>query len=300
MAVGRIGYRIYIIRNEVNGKVYVGITNNIKRRWIQHKHRANKGCDYHLYNAINKYGIDNFIIKEIDRTNSLHKAYRKEQFWIKYYNSFKGKGYNLTEGGEGVYGVGGERHFNATVDNTTVSYIKWCLTSTDLSYESIAEIFNCDKSILYDIATNRSWTNIDSTKPPKSILSEDKISELYLREYSSSSLNKVSNKDVAEMKWLVNQGYTLISIGEVFDVCDGSVRYNVNKRELVDPIEVDISKDRYKGLIKSHYKLTDKVKQEIVQRYTNSNTTYKEVGQMYNISEWKVGDIIRRYKDECR
>ena len=47
--------------------------------------------------AMRKYGIEHFHIELIEETNNPEE---KEQYWIKYYNSFK-KGYNATLGGDG-------------------------------------------------------------------------------------------------------------------------------------------------------------------------------------------------------
>lgn len=70
--VGRIG--IYLIRNKLNNKVYVGQSINLVRRWREHKSSLRKGkhrCS-HLQNSWNKYGEDNFeflIVEELDNIN---------------------------------------------------------------------------------------------------------------------------------------------------------------------------------------------------------------------------------------
>lgn len=44
-----------------------------------------------------KYGIENFIIEEVEQTDSPED---RERYWIEYYGSFK-NGYNATLGGDG-------------------------------------------------------------------------------------------------------------------------------------------------------------------------------------------------------
>ena len=92
-----MGY-IYKIENTVNKMVYIGQTNNIKRRWNEEKAGQ---VNNHLKRAFNKYGIDSFdfsILEECAQ-NQLDK---KEIFYIKKYNSSNKKnGYNMTLGGNG-------------------------------------------------------------------------------------------------------------------------------------------------------------------------------------------------------
>ena len=56
---------IYQITNTVNGHIYIGSSNNIRRRFSEHKHsfRHNIHTNSHLQNAWNKYGEPNFIFK---------------------------------------------------------------------------------------------------------------------------------------------------------------------------------------------------------------------------------------------
>ena len=60
---------IYKIVNKVNGKYYIGSSNNIHQRWNQHKSSSNNNChkNSHFQSSWNKYGKDNFefIIVEV-------------------------------------------------------------------------------------------------------------------------------------------------------------------------------------------------------------------------------------------
>lgn len=95
------GY-IYIITNSINNKIYIGQTSRtIEARWKQHQNAALRGDNQGivLYNAIRKYGVENFFISMIEETD-IKNLNDREKYWIKYYNSIVPNGYNVREGGE--------------------------------------------------------------------------------------------------------------------------------------------------------------------------------------------------------
>lgn len=61
---------IYEIKNRVNGKRYIGSSNNITRRWRQHRHclRNNRHRNDYLQKAYNKYGEENFTFSVVVET----------------------------------------------------------------------------------------------------------------------------------------------------------------------------------------------------------------------------------------
>ena len=93
---------IYAISNSESGKRYIGKTiKPFKKRWASHC--ACKQSD-HFHNAVRYYdkSVWSFeIIQEYDN-EILSEA---EIYWISYFNTFKGEGYNSTEGGEGFQGT---------------------------------------------------------------------------------------------------------------------------------------------------------------------------------------------------
>lgn len=97
-------FTVYLITNKLNGKVYVGQTNQpLSRRWTLHKSRMrqNKGYTAHLYNAMRKYGLDAFEIKTIAMCETQEWTNYLETLYILIYDSTKPKiGYNMTTGGE--------------------------------------------------------------------------------------------------------------------------------------------------------------------------------------------------------
>lgn len=95
-------YYIYCINNKINGKKYIGQTSKtIEHRFNIHKTNARKKYNTVIYDAINKWGIDNFEIYELEKCYGQDFCSEREMYWIKFYKTIKRKyGYNMTEGGD--------------------------------------------------------------------------------------------------------------------------------------------------------------------------------------------------------
>ena len=96
-----MGY-IYKITNKINNKIYIGQTKKtIEQRFQEHLKKAKIHTNRYLYDAMNKYGYDNFIVSQIEECNN-NKLDEREIYWIAYYQSNNKKyGYNMTAGGGG-------------------------------------------------------------------------------------------------------------------------------------------------------------------------------------------------------
>lgn len=95
-------FKIYCIKNLINGKVYIGKSTDVKKRWETHKKNASKSINRRLYDSMNKYGYDNFIVDVIDESDCEISINDKERYYIKLNNSnLKEFGYNMTDGGDG-------------------------------------------------------------------------------------------------------------------------------------------------------------------------------------------------------
>jgi len=88
--------RIYIIKNIVNSKVYIGQTkDSIQKRFGKHL----SSCQYVIGKAIKKYGSHKFHVELLEET-TLDKLNEREMYWIKLYNSTDNRfGYNMSIGG---------------------------------------------------------------------------------------------------------------------------------------------------------------------------------------------------------
>ena len=92
---------IYKITNKITQQSYIGQSIHIESRWKQHKNPYNwqRESTKPLYQAILKYGIDNFNFQIIEQCKP-QQLNNREIFWIAQFDSYK-HGYNQNYGGKG-------------------------------------------------------------------------------------------------------------------------------------------------------------------------------------------------------
>lgn len=99
-----MGY-IYCITNIINNKRYVGKTLfTTQERFQEHcKDSRKERCEKRpLYDAMNKYGVENFIVEELEYVKDENILSEREVYWIKELETYGSKGYNATKGGDGT------------------------------------------------------------------------------------------------------------------------------------------------------------------------------------------------------
>lgn len=136
---------IYIIKNKINNKVYVGSTFvKFSQRFILHKSRLNRNTHHspHLQNAWNKYGEDAFEFKVIEILDNNEEITLREEYWINEFNAVL-NGYNVTKLVEG-------RRFKKHTKATIAKMNKY-------KYKEVCQ---------YDLSGNfiRVYPSLDSTK----------------------------------------------------------------------------------------------------------------------------------------
>lgn len=154
---------IYKITNKINGKCYIGQAVNIKRRWKSHKEIAFKknhpGYSYPLYQAIRKYGLENFNFEVLEECKK-EQLEEKEIFYIAKYDSYK-NGYNQNIGGAHV-----ARHCRFT-DEDVDNVINRLKTTTD-STKTIAKDFGVALSTIRALNRGEYYRRESETYPIRS------------------------------------------------------------------------------------------------------------------------------------
>lgn len=128
---------IYKIENLTNGKVYVGQSVHIEKRFSEHCR-----SDSLIGQAIQKEGKQNFSFSILEEC-PLEELDYKEQYYIKQYNSIAPKGYNITTGGSS-HNQNFKKYSKETLNNI-IQDIK----NTDLSFSEISKKYSLDKSMIY-------------------------------------------------------------------------------------------------------------------------------------------------------
>ena len=187
---------IYKITNKLNNKVYIGQTiQKPIERFYQH---CAKKCDKYILNmvihkAIFKYGKDNFTFEVIEEVPK-QQLNEREEYWIKYYNSYT-DGYNSTKGGQK-----GNKPFK-DIDNKAIieQY------QQGKSLRTIGKMFNIDKATVKSILirnniklrTTRTYKlsqedraniilDVEQCLPRNTIVSKWNISKSYLSQLINS------------------------------------------------------------------------------------------------------------------
>jgi group I intron endonuclease len=135
-----MGY-IYIIKNKINNKVYIGQTvTSINRRMTAHYTKAKNGVNLTgIDAAIRKYGKDSFDVNILCECSN-ERLDEMEKHYIKKYKSFNGKGYNLSTGGQD------STTYLGLVDSEIISKY-----SELKNIKKVAKLFRCSQRTISDI-----------------------------------------------------------------------------------------------------------------------------------------------------
>lgn len=174
---------IYKITNDINGKVYIGKTSlSIDKRFKQHVLDSNKNrCNKRpLYDAMNKYGVENFHIKVIEENISDEDINDKEIYYIRKYNSYIGfnntNGYNATLGGDS------RKYKNIDIEKISSDY------AHGMNCTDIGKKYHVDSRYIANLLRSNGVHVLNPVEfQSKSIYQIDKLTNLVISKYESAT-----------------------------------------------------------------------------------------------------------------
>lgn len=202
---------IYLIKNKVNGKPYVGQSIEVERRWAEHRRSSSnvKALDYNtpLHRAFRKYGIDNFEFSILESHVPHGELNSRENHYMRELQSLS-KGYNQTIT---------SRNGISPEELNKRRELKYGVTKEKLKSQLISGSF-ASVSKLYGVSDNaiRKWCKSFGLPTKASYYETDEKKRAYATRMSQVSKDSSANKRKVNMVDLSN-GEVLMSFQSIAD-----------------------------------------------------------------------------------
>ena len=217
---------IYHIINKINGKKYIGKTNNLPHRIESHLSALalNKHHSVKLQRAYNKYGKDNFIFsyQEVEVANEDELSLR-EILEIEKYDSYN-NGYNMTLGGDGN---------QLLLDYSTRILVYQILQRYNGICNTLARYYHCSPDVFYALRDNILYDKLEySQQELNNLIEKIGLSDSNLKEnYVAHNEKKLNEETCLAILSIISHstGYDK-TLCEIFNI-NSKLTYNL-RREL--------------------------------------------------------------------
>ena len=252
---------IYRIHNKIDGKDYVGLTNNPKRRKNRHfNDLANNQHDNpHLQKAYHKYGAEAFeyeILAEYDCTEEEIKQYEKQ--WIEKLDSYH-NGYNCNPGGDLSYNPG-------KLSKQEVFEILSVTDKVDHKGPRLAEIYGVSIKVISNVRARHSYNRYSDEYDKLSQQEKDRLFVLMNSiHHFTKELNANRRKFTREQVYMIyiardyKLPFTLCSIAENFGMDISKTPFSIK--------EGSIYKDYYQDYYKLNIDDKNKILCDYIEKY---------------------------------
>ena len=268
-----MGKYIYKITNDVNGKVYIGQSNNPQRRFTEHSHHKENSL---IHQAIVKYGKEHF---HLDILGYFEDYNSKEEYYINYFKSLTPEGYNIAPGGEAPPIHYGKDNPATVISEEIANYVKQDLLNFDILRKDIRKKYNITEDILRHINEGNSWRDNNLNYPLRP--SEHELTEQKAQEVKRLlKTSKLTQKQIADKFGLKRSFVTMINIGQ--NHYDPNENYPLRSQKITNNTPVKeiknmlLATDIPMNKIAEHFH----VKSEVVYNI-NKGKTYKDASLNY-------------------
>jgi len=256
---------IYIIKNNINKKVYIGQAINTKERFQSHCKPSSATLNNEVIGkAINKYGREHFWYEILE--NQVENYDELEKSYIKKYNSIVPYGYNLMKGGEKPPLLRGMEHPEAILSEQDIINLTNDLRSTDESFVKLANKYGFSSNVSI-CEFNSGVTYVRDIEypirknPTNGILSEDDVDAIIsLLKYTYRSYEDIATQFGVEYKAVarINKGIFHKKDNEEYPIRISKPKSNVPK-------------------------LTYEQVTDIISLIVNTELSLREIGRRFNV-----------------
>lgn len=271
-----IGY-LYQITNKVNGKKYIGKTNDINRRVTRHYYDLNKGVhhSHKLQRAYDKYGKENFSLTyetfyDISEEELAQKEIQAIQLYDSYYN-----GYNETLGGEG--------HASLFDFETTVLIYQLGKRYDGIKH-LLANYYNCDRTTITSIMNRESLGLVEYDQSKlQELIKKANITDSYLKGvYKNNYSRQLTQDQVLKILSAIElRGYSQAACGRAYGV----------RKDLIQNI---VCGQTYKSDFEKFKLLTQEQKEKLVKQM-EQQVDLKQLQSSKKISTIKISQQLVDY-----
>lgn len=270
--VGIIKKDIYIIKNDINTKVYIGQALDTRKRFQSHckNNRDNSLID----KAIKKYGQEHFWFEILE--SQIENYNEREKYWIKYYNSKSPFGYNILDGGSAPSIYYGDNHPNIKISDANVIKLKKDLAETQISLSKLAEKYKISKKQVLRINQGISRASLNENYPIR----------------KNPNINgKLTEEDVDNIIDILKYTYRFngdiareygVEVHTISKINKGTYHYREN-------IQYPIRNWKSSGIILFTYEQVT----EIINSLLNTNESMRSIAKKYNVSKSAIESINR-------
>lgn len=271
---------IYIIKNDINDKVYVGQSIHPEIRFGEHCYLREDRNNSILTNAINKYGKEHFWMEILEE--QIENYNEREIYWIAYYNSVRPNGYNISVGGEG--GLNGIYSPQSILNKERLNNLIVDLSKENESLKTLCEKYQISHSLITRINNGRSYAQ-EGIKYPIRKNSQKKAQDVIEEIYDLLKYSYRSYESIALEYNLSSSTIGKINRGESYH--NNNIKYPIREGRVT-------SQTRY-----SYEEVTD-----IIELIQHSDLSLRAIGRMYGdpntnvIKEIKNGTHKLYYREE--
>lgn len=268
--VGKISKEIYIIKNDINDKVYIGQSINVENRFKEH---CKGNYDNSIIDAaIQKYGKEHFWYEILEEKTENYND--QERYWIQYYNSLTPNGYNILMGGEDPPIYYGDNHPSTKISDAKVKELKLDLKNTTVSLGNLAKKYNISKRQVLRINSGSS----------RSILGED-----YPIRKTPNRNGKLSEEDVDSIIELLKYTYRFKGdIGREFGIGPTQIdQINTGKAHFRPNEKYPLRNWKSSGVILFTYEQVT----EIIDLLQHSEESITSIAKKYGVSFKAISQI---------